>query len=339
MRFVECARVALCLALVAGCDDGNDTTEPSQMAPDADLLSPADRTPSSDEPAPNREPTPYVPDIDDEAIPAALEDEALADALTEYVPAVLTLDLSSVPERLAGLIDLTAPECPGGQQYETEEGYVIVAENECTHSSGVRFEGYLRLAMLDYTGDEGQRVTGFNIESGSVRIDTPDGRSFEAGGYLDVRHERQSDGEVWGTYTQGSVRFDDETAGDNLWLSGAMSGRIERYIYRHESGEMVMGASVATAIEVGPDGGAISAISIDDLELNTWLCAEEPIGTLSVREAEGVWHDVHYDGFDPEEEAPLACDGCGRHLVGGMSDDQLCEGEQWLQAIRASLPE
>lgn len=317
----------LCLALV-GCEAGDEgaASAPEVAAPDAG----GERDASVDELAPeHRTPTPYLPELEGESLEAALETSQIEEAVAAHVPALAAVDLSAVPALIDELVDLTAPGCPGGQRVDTGDGYFIEAGNECVTEDGVRFSGYLNRRHFDQPGGEG---IGFAMELGSVRIEAPDGRRFEGVGYLDVRSNREGDGQSWGTFTSGYVRVDEGRAGGDPWLSGALQGRLERWVFRHESGEMVMGLSAATSMT----GELISALVVEDLQINTWLCEDEPRGVISAREPAGPWHDVIFDGFDEDAEAPTErCDGCGLHLFGGDEAGAVCGTGSWLGAVRA----
>lgn len=282
-----------------------------------------------------RAPTPYVPDLPPAADgPAArLDAAAVAAAITARVPELLGADLAAVPDLVEGFVDLAAPGCPGGERFEEGEASGLAVENDCITADGYRFRGLLSITR--FTEAEGA-VRGFSVDAGGVRIEAPDGRFVELDGFFGGSSERFDEVVGHNTYLGARLAADAETAGGNPWLDGTFEGRLERWSYR-EPGGVAMGLSGSVALA----GGAVSAVAVSGLHFDSWSCGAEPSGVVSVREADGVWHDVVFDGFrDDEGEGQgvpegdeAVCDGCGAHLVAGVDAGTVCAEAGWVEAI------
>lgn len=286
-------------------------------------------------PPPVREPTPYVPQLEDEPVSPGLDVQALDRVLTAQIRTLMNVDGSQVPAALESMIDLTDPDCPGGERYE-EDGFEWVSViNECTTADGTQFQGEMRLGRAVEEAEGGER--GLVLEAGGgVRIDAPDGRYLALSGYMEIGGGQEDGGTQEYVFLGIRVDADPQTAGDDPLLNGQVGGQLGRYTFLAEDGNMAVGLTIAQTV----DDPAISAIQLDDVVINTWLCSEEPAGTISVREAGGQWHDLIYDGFDPGDEEsgvePTAGDGCDRcalHLFNGDREADACEGNGWVNAL------
>lgn len=272
------------------------------------------------EPATTRTPTPYVPDLPPEAVgpEARLDAAAVAGVLAQRLPALMSADVAAVPDRLEALLALGDDACPGGERFGGDSSQGLALENDCATADGFRYRGYLNITR--FSEDDGA-VVGFSVDAGGVRVDAPDGRFIEVDGYFGGSTERFDEVVGHNAYVGARLSADPGTAEGNPWLDGTFAGRIERWSYR-EPGGVAMGLDGSVALV----GGPASAVSVSGLRLNSWACGAEPAGVFSLREADGAWHDVVFDGF-VDEDAPDeggVCDGCGAHLVAGQAAGAVC---------------
>lgn len=312
-------RALLCLAALVACDDGADPQP----------LSAADAAP------PLRMPTPYLPEIADPPPVAGLDPAALNAAVAEHLPRMARASVSALPELIEALIAFDDPACPRVERFGEGDAQVLTAEGECVTRDGVSFRGYLGLRRFAGHGDDGAPIEGFVIDAGEVRIAAPDGRALELTGYLEFNRTTHPDETSEGTWFEGLFRADPATAADHPWLGPSGPRQMGRYRGLHASGNVWFELSTVAGFDDGP----LSAIKIDGLRINTWACTEEPAGAIAVREANGLWHDLLFDGFAEDEDAgdaaPDGCDGCGIHLFGGEAGAALCDAAAWFEPLLA----
>lgn len=298
----------------------------------------AEETETQATPPPTRTPTPYVPDLPpDEAQSATLDDATLQQVLAAQVPALLQADLRAVPDIVEGFVDLTDPECPAAQVQGEGDFAVLVVESDCVNGDGVRIRGYLNITRVV---EDGGAVVNVSMEGGGLRMEAPDGRFVEVGGYMGAHEARFDDVRETGAYLGARLRADPETAAGNPFLDGTFGGRMERWSYA-EPGGAAVGLSAAMTLSEGP----VNTLSVSGLRLNSWACGEEPAGVFSVREPSGAWHDVIFDGFveEDEDEEPTGepgeavCDGCGVHMVGGEDRGAICADGAWMGDVFAGV--
>lgn len=318
------------VAHAVGCDAESDDGAAGATAADAD----------AEAPPPVRTATPYAPDIEPIDAQPTLDPATLSDIAARHLPRLAQSELGAIPAIFETFLEAGTDDCPFVERAEQEDGTLLTFEGGCETADGARFDGFAQLTTYQNRreSDDEPPATGFTIEAGGVRMERPDGRFFEADGYADSRRLLAEAGEEDGgdagghLYLQGSFLADPETAAGNDWLDGRLSGRLERGLYRDEGGYYFEMSATMTLGE-----GPASALSVGRLRINSWLCTDEPAGTLSIRERDGVWHDLVFDGFVEEEEEAEpsvgACDGCATWLVAGGSGTRVCDADGWIAAL------
>jgi hypothetical protein len=265
----------------------------------------------------------------DPALDAAGVSAALVDALGE--------SLEANPSRLEGVFtELLArgdEECPAAETFSDGAFETVTFEADCVSSSGTRFAGaasYTR--FVDAPREDGATETGFTLDSngGTFEIsDEADGSSLVLSGYFDL-HRGTGPGFVDANVNlQGTVTVDEAHAERDPWLSGARRGTLSLLFYGEPGAYQLLYLDGAVA----GLGGGVSALSVAEAGIEVGSdCDREPRGTLSVRDDNGVWHDVVFDGHDDQGGA---CDGCGEHLAGGVDDEPVCVGADAFESLFA----
>lgn len=228
--------------------------------------------------------------------------------------------------------------CPEEFEEYAEEGTTVQVwyTDGCTTSMGVSFAGGGRYETYTYTDAEGYATEGavLNAEGASFSV-AMDGRSLMLSGYFGWSRGTGED------YTDASIEIlgrattDAATAAGNRILDGSISA--SGYMFSYADAEIkAMGGEGAWS---GAGLGDARAFAFAGTQVYSLGCAAEPAGTLSLRDGEGFWHDVVFDGITMVAEAPEfhpeLCDGCGNYLAAGEPDGQACVEAAELTAMLA----
>jgi hypothetical protein len=300
---------ALALALT-GC--GGDETEASTGASGPKL------------------PTPYEPAPPPETPPAY--DAA---AVTAALPSALGLLATIDPDHLRALYEdfmaLGDGVCPLPSEYPNDDGFGTTKywSADCTTGDGTRFVGgaYL-IAYQDRDNGDGTFTDGFILypDSTDASVVAADGRSFVLTGYLEadvIRGGTTTEPYSYAAvYFDGSVVVDEATAAGDPWVNGERKGLVSIGGYADSYGTRTL--DVVAGLSLGE--GEFVAAATAAMSLSSGLvCPSEPAGGFSLRDAQGTWYDMVFDGNPPDEETPAgACDGCGLVFAGGRELGPSC---------------
>lgn len=275
-------------------------------------------------------PTPYEPAPPPDTPPAY--DAA---AVTAALPSALAVLTSIDPEHLLALYDEFAARgdgaCPLPTEYPTDDGSGTTQywSADCTTADGTRFVGgAYRTAYQGRDNGDGTFTDGFSLtpDATDASIIAADGRSLVLTGYLEVgiiRGGTTTEPYSYAyVYLDGSVVVDETTAAGDPWVSGRRKGLISLGGYADSYGTRTL--DVTAGLSLGE--GEFLAASTAAFSLAPGLpCATEPVGGFSLRDAEGTWYDVLFDGNPPDEETPEGvCDGCGVVFAGGRELGASC---------------
>lgn len=279
-----------------------------------------------DTPAPEpRDPAPYLPDLEVQPAEPALSSAEVAAAIEDRFAALVTAVPTGFPAAFDAMMALAEPGCPtvvdasAGSRTQLEVPY-----SSCTTSGGVTFEGSISYRHEAGTLDDyGNQVDGMEFYTPDFRVEAPDGRFLQASGYFNFNHTHGDYFVAGGSYCSGELRADDATAGDDPWLRGDVSGLVSVYLGDYNGYRLgVVNATVAT------EDADIVGVALQDLLWEPGLCDVELLGTGSIREANGVWHDVVFALRDEENDQIVGCDGCGDHLAAGAPQSEpVCNGD------------
>lgn len=199
---------------------------------------------------------------------------------------------------------------------------------QCESDAGMYYDGYLFYNIyeeLDFFGDGG--VWDVYTMSGATDMLYPSMERVHWGGSAYFAEGHNVDGyPVFFSNFTGS--FWDQSSPD--WLSEAQTANLMMYGIHFDlsNGTAGNGFYIQGNIDWS---GPLSAISFQGFTSYTqyigFPCEMEPIGTLSLRTAEGQWIDVE---FDNEQDWSVGgeCDGCGTAYHNGEELGDFCIDNQ-----------
>lgn len=290
-------------------------------APDQDV-SPIDDGSETVEPV--DEPTPYVLDEGDEELPL-LGPEQLRWGIEDALSTVFTLDPVLLQGAYESLRYGDSTDCPYYYPgYYDLYGYDYWVDT-CTSDSGWTFAGNGRsYAYAPYV--DGYYAWDYrNYFYGAARIDTPEGETLVASGYAtSYAYTNTSNGYRYHyAYLNGDFRWD---GAPGTWLAEDLAVSLVTYGYQSPAG----GTSMSLDGSLTGLQGDVNTVVFDGVflfdEVLASPCPLEPSGVISLRDDEGQWYDVQFDGPDSGATAMWApdCDGCGQAWQGGESVGQVC---------------
>lgn len=286
------------------------------------------------EPAEEDLPSDYI--YEDDEVEALLTAEQVAQGISDGIVAMLSVDPDMLHDTYNAMIDeaRTATlagddDCPYYyEDYYTYYGYFYWYDS-CTADNDLAFSGYGY--SYDYIG----YTSGYYVYDdlsylyGNLALTSPSGETFEGSGYS--YHQEYLYGSNYHgiyAYVYGNWAYDGEDAngnwltkglGVNTYLSGsAYSGMGEPY------SQLTMTGSVS-GIE-----GDVNTIVMTDTFIYTEAygsdCELEPSGQISVRDANGEWYDVEFQGppYMGASVFPTDCDGCGQVWFRGEYLGEAC---------------
>ncbi|MEM6931612.1 MAG: hypothetical protein AAF602_32070, partial [Myxococcota bacterium] len=231
--------------------------------------------------------------------------------------------VTAVPTGFPALFDqmmlLAEPGCPEVTNNSEGSRTSLFVRGECTTSSGTGFRG-----SIDYAYDSGfvdgtALISGMEMFAQDLRVESADGRFLEADGYFSFNHVEDGASATASSYCTGRMRADDASAGGDPWLGGEVEGLVAVFV--GDFGGYRLANINATVATDDPD---IAGINMQDLRWEPGQCDIEMMGTGSIREVSGVWHDVIF-ATRTDDAGAIGCDGCGDHLAAGSpQDDPVC---------------
>lgn len=248
--------------------------------------------------------------------------QGIEDALDE----MLALDPRELHDVYNGLLDAQDGDCPEYLDYDTSEYWY----DTCSTAEGASFAGYGNTYRYqDYLDPENDYFyDDLAYMSADFAIETPSGESLEGTGYSHYYEVAYPDSENRSYYSRAWGRFHWEGPGsDGSWLS---SGRSFDYYLSATYYPTYPGHYVTHYGGVSGMDGPVNAYVADSLMIYTEslgsLCEIEPSSVISVRDEDGNWYEVEFQGpdywggwaFEPE------CDGCGDVWFRGQYLGQAC---------------
>lgn len=275
-----------------------------------------------------------------EADPPTLTAEQAAASAMAGLRTFVGLQPDAAIEAIEAMIVLEAG-CPEEQAEFTEGDATVITWGSagCTTSTGLTIRGSGRLERFTYvdgeTTGEGASVSS---EGGTLRLDAADGRFVELAGYAYYERVTTPDGSESYFEASGQLAADGQTATASPLLDAGLRAQGGLFSYAG-GGYEVLGGQGSLGAAALPDA---LAFQFSDLLVVPSECAKEPLGTVSVRDDAGYWHDIVFDAgtFDLGlDEDPVfdasKCDGCGAYLVGGALAGEACVAQADVEALVA----
>jgi hypothetical protein len=276
-----------------------------------------DPAPSTEDTAPD--PAPYIFDEADPPV-ATLEPSDLEGTIDAAVALVLTLNAAPIFPVYSQIMATSEANCPNYYDYEGSQYWY----DQCDTNSGTSFSGYSFYQLYDnYDAGDGSIYNGESLY-GVARIDTADGYTFEAGGSAYNLVVTADTYTYYASTIAGAFAWNG-TGAEGTWLATGVSPDLSLVAY------IANGYGSMTQVDGGLSGlGApLDTVVFDTLTLMSdglTTCPTEPGGVVSVRDDEGSWYDVVFDGpseYGDEVDA-AACDGCGAAYFRGEYLGQVC---------------
>lgn len=250
-------------------------------------------------------------------------------ALSDVVDGMLTVGAAPVLDTYSTLMDAADSTCPAW--YEQDGNVFWYAQ--CTADSGAYFDGYGFTNVYADTElfGPGGGYWDATVVSGAATIRDDAGHTFHLGGQVYDGTGYHEDGRsLWVSSVLGGFTWNGEGAADT-WLGQGVSPGLLLYAIHYPV--EVFGVTGNYLYADGTVGGLGDVATGADLTQFSLIsetlgvpCDQEPGGTMSIRDAEGVWWDVRFDLVATETEWVLEgeCDGCGAVYRDGDYQGEVC---------------
>ncbi|MEM9460634.1 MAG: hypothetical protein AAGF11_41075 [Myxococcota bacterium] len=282
---------------------------------------------------PNR-PTPHAPMPPDREEPNLSGEEA-ARLVTTGIEAFSDMNAAGVIQLVEELATEFSDQCPPPLEEEPEfeaDSFVrwIVPE-PCTTPSGLTISGD---GSVRRSADESpeETLSSVILIGESTRFEHSDGRWIELNGSISINT-------VTGSEEVNAIELEGTFVGDPTSRQATPLLRPDV----QASGEMSTRNGESLSLTGGITSPALApAISIDfnAVGIQPALCQSEPSGVVSMRDANGYWHELRFT--DPpalgehEIDDPFAegdCDGCGQLSVDGQMSGSVCLASGALEGL------
>ncbi len=279
-----------------------------------------------DGPADDDAPAPYIDPAQDVAVPAL--DAAVVQAAVDTVFATIW---DFQPQPVLDAYDQANADADGDcpliyPDYDVDYGDAWYWFEACTSDAGAAYSGFVYgVSFSDWNQD------GFTYSGGGMaaagEITDGQGRLWEGSGTV-YGYTGSADDDSYlinALIMEGTWSWDG--ADGSSWMSTGLEPGFSGYttwVPALEAGAVVLDGGLF-GLEGELDTVVMDGFTLYDEALAP-SCALEPSGTLSVRDVEGHWFDVTFDGADQLEDPVNAdwCDGCGGAWYQGVYVDEIC---------------
>ena len=268
-------------------------------------------------------PAPYIVEEDDPPVANFSADQITA-AILDAMTAAKGIHAAPVLDAYNTVMDGQDNACPNYYEQDGNEYWY----DYCTSNAGVTYNGYsFYYAYDNYNGGDGMIYNGGALY-GVAQVTDAQGHTFEAGGSAVEVIADATDGSyrVWQSQVQGSFSYDGASAG-GTWLAEDLAPDLVMYAYYLPTYD---GHAFFVDGAVSGLGGDFDVVVFDNASIfdqnSGGGCGLEPSGLVSVRDNDGNWYDVMFDGpaeYGGEYDA-AACDGCGSAWFRGEEVGQVC---------------
>ncbi len=278
------------------------------------------------------EPSTWAYEADPEPVPT-LDLDDVAQAVEELVDKVLETNASPVLFGYDSVMLSSDDYCPYAYAYEDFSGPGLDSTlwyGGCQTGTGAVFDGYAFHLVYDdyYVAEYDLTYDGVYI-FGQLEIIDDRGTTFRAGGlaYAMEGHtgsDTETPIELHQSIVSGTFSWDGDEG--TSWLSTELLPDLTLYSYwwpDYDSGYIYLHGGASGL------GGTVDTVVLDEIQIADaalgW-CDKEPYGQASVRDDDGNWYDVVYDGSTWEAPAlgDGTCDGCGAVSFRGTYMGEAC---------------
>lgn len=264
---------------------------------------------------------------------------AIPEALEKLFTADPRLVFDAYDEMMSGQDSV----CPTYDSYFEEEYGRAYWEGVCTAESGMAINGYSEYLRLQPAQDEdcynynGLCVEDYGYFVGDAVFNRADGQEFVMSGFTTINQLDYGDYRYWRSYMTGSFIWDG-TEREQSWLGDARDYYIRVEAYQYDIGARYLWMDGA----LGDMDGRVNTVYFTNVlwydtlygtaSGNPTECVYgpdrrvEPGGSISLRDDNGRWYEVLFDGYTAVGSAvfPPLCDGCGEVFLDGVSMGQVC---------------
>ncbi len=249
--------------------------------------------------------------------------EVIAEAMETAVAAGPTYTPAPIFDAYSLAMLAARSDCPG----PVDSGSVIFWIGACETPEGSVFDGYAQLTEYDdanFSGTTYFANATITTASGYRYVSAAHITDVQIGGVSDDRRQYDTfTGAVTGTNTW------DGPGVSGTWMEEGLLPAMTLTFTVYEDGAR---DGTLTGVVAIP-GDVFLAASYDATlwnEASGAACAEEPSGTVSLRDPDGNWYEARFDGGLEVEDAS-ACDGCGTVYWRGQEVGEVCpDFSTWL---------
>ena len=301
----------LVLACTSPAENSPQGTEPTPAEDEA--ADSGDSAEFSDEDEPPQE---YV--YDTEETKPLLSSDDVSRAIEEGLATIFSIDPLPLHEAYEAMRALGDGTCPYYYDDHYEDYGQYYWRDTCTAGSGTEFSGYGYSYMNeDYWSSEDLYTSLSAYYYGAARIVNRDGDTLDVSGSSSHSVYGYPESDQWYHYNQLVGDFISDDASDKgTWLAQGLSVDLYFYGVRYGNYDPVAYYSSTYGSLAGLTG-EVTALRWEEIILYSESlgspCPQEPSGTFSIRDTEGEWYHVSFDGpaYWGGETFPPECDGCG----------------------------
>lgn len=259
-----------------------------------------------------------------QAEPPSLDGPTVVAEVTDLVASLLTLNATPVVDAYWEVMGAADGGCPYYYPYMSEPGLEFVYwYDDCASGAGSRFVGASYEGIYTDYESGGFFYNGTYLFS-QFDVDTAEGQVLHGNGEAAVYQADAADGTMayFMSYLDGDFSW---TGATGSWLgSGLLPALTLQVLTIPELGSQVYVDGGASGL-----GGSFDTIIFDGLVLTAEAlgsdCGDEPGGSVLLRDAEGNWYDILFDGPDVTGTGgDGACDGCGTAWFEGSNLGPVC---------------
>ena len=208
----------------------------------------------------------------------------------------------------------------------------------CQREDGTSFSGFAQSWNYGEYEENGYKYYNYDYFNGDARIVTPEGQIWIGAGYNQTYRREYLENGYQYIYRNiaGEFSWEGPTA-DGSWMQESVA--VDFYVHVRNYATEDEPSRVYTSMNGGVSGllGDINTITLVDVMIYDdtlgSVCDLEPYGTISVRDDDGGWYDVIFDGppYWGGWSYESVCDGCGEAFYRGESIGSVCvDFTQWI---------